>query len=222
MDTQENITQETLEESTPVVQETPEEINWKKFRDERKNQRQAQLEAEAKAKKAQEEAAALKAALEALAGKEEAPKDEESEEKRLDAKIKEHLLSEKKRIEEEQRQAEQRELPQRLQSMHPDFADVCSQENLDYLEYHFPEIAKPYTYMPNSVEKWTLVYKAIKKMIPNTNSKNDEKKLDKNMSKPQSISAPVARQVGDSAPYILDEARRKSNYDRMQKVLKGL
>lgn len=207
-----------LEAQTP---ENQEQINWRKFREERKKERE---EKEAIAKRAAEkeaEASALKAAMEAMLAK---PlpdsEEEESEDKKLEQKIAAEIERRERLRQEEQRKREAQELPSRLNSMFPDFSNVCTQENLDYLEYHHPEIAKALTYMPDGVDKWSTVYKTVKKFIPNTESKRDEKRMEKNALKPKSMSAGLST-TGDQAPVYLDDAKRNANWERMQRVMRG-
>ncbi len=121
---------------------------------------------------------------------------------------------------EEQRKKEVQELPSRLNSMYTDFSQVCSQDNLDYLEFHHPEIAKALSYMPDSLDKWATVYKTVKKFIPNTETKKEERRMEKNSLKPKSMSAGLSN-TGDQAPVYLDDAKRAANWDRMQKTMRG-
>jgi len=213
---------ETKENVQPevAVQETPEQINWKKFREEREQQRKAQLDAEAKAIKAQQEAAALKQAMEALVNKPDPQQyqHEETDEDRLQKIIDRKIAEQRKKDDEERYQREQKELNQAYR----DFDKVCSTENLDYLEYHYPEVAKAFQHMPDNFDKWSSVYNAVKRFIPNTKPQADEKRIEKNLAKPQAMATGSGQQTGDTAPYILDEAKKKANQLRMQRVMKGL
>lgn len=208
-----------------VVQETPEQINWKKFREEKEQNRKAQLEAEAKAIKAQQEAAALKQAMEALLSKpapQEQYQHEESDQDRVKKLVAQELSIQRKQDEQERNARDQRELPQKLNQAYRDFDKVCSPENLDYLEYHYPEVAKAFGHMPDGFDKWSSVYNAVKRFIPNSKPQADEKKMERNLSKPQAMATGGGNQTGDTAPHILDDARKKANQLRMQRVMKGL
>jgi len=209
--------------------ETPEQINWKKFREAREAERKQKEAAERRAIEKEQEAAALKAAMEAILNKPTQPPrqeqsyydEEQTEEQRIEKKILEALAVREKKAEEERREREHRELPQRLVANYTDFNEVCSAENLDYLEYHYPEVAEAFKHAPDGYEKWTSVYKAVKRFVPNTNSRKDQMRAEKNFSKPQSMAVPGVTQVGDTAPIKMDDKRRADNWARMQRVMKG-
>lgn len=217
----------------PVVeQESEKEINWKKFKEARQKDRE---HAEAMSKKAAEkeaEAQALKAAMDAILNKPQPTanmqqnyytEEDETEDQRIEKKVQAALeLAERKRQEEYARR-EYENLPQKIKQVHADFDQVCSTENLDYLEYHHPEIAKAYNYMPDNVEKWDAVYRAVKKLVPNTSPNKDANKAQQNLTKPQSMSATTTPQgQGNTPPIHITEQRRAENWARMQKAMKSV
>ena len=210
----------------PVAQEqSQEDINWKHFREQREADRKAREEAEKKMASKEAEAAALKAAMDALLSKPvpQASQSYEdlSEDEKIEKKV-DHILAQRyARDAEERKQREQQELPKKLATEYKDFNTVCSTENLDYLEYHYPEVARAFKNAPDNYDKWADVYKAVKRFVPNTDSKALERKAEKNMSKPQAMAVPGVTQVGDTAPIMLDEKRRMANWERMQKTLRG-
>ena len=108
-----------------------------------------------------------------------------------------------------------------MQSTFSDFNQVCSQENLDYLQYHYPEVAAGFKHAPDTFETWANIYKAMKRFVPNPDSKKDQARIEKNLAKPQSMSVPGSTQTGDHAPMDLSEKRRQDNWQRMQRVMKG-
>lgn len=209
-------------------QESPEQINWKKFREAREIERK-QLEEERKwAKKKEEEAAALKAAMDALLNKSSNSShtnnneyEEETEDQRIEKKVKFALEAKERQLEEERKRIEQAEFPKKLASTYTDFNQVCSADNLDYLEYHYPEVASAFKYMPDGFDKWASVYKAVKRFVPNTDSKKEQAKAEKNFNKPQSMAVAGVTQTGDTAPMMLDDKRRADNWARMQRTIKG-
>lgn len=207
--------------------ETQEQINWKKFREAREQERKQNEALKREADRKAEEIAALKAALEAVSSKPSPDQqfpisEEETDDQRLQRKIDEAIASREKKYEQQRIDKEQQELPQRLNATFSDFNKVCTSENLDYLEYHHPEIADLFKTMPDSFEKWSKVYKMVKKFIPNPESQKDQKRADKNLSKPQSMSIGGMAQTGDGAPMMLDDKRRADNWARMQRTLKGV
>lgn len=212
---------------TKPIEETVEQINWKKFRETRERERKEKEASDKRAADKEAEASALKAAMEALLNKSQpqqqqySESSEETEEQRIERKVQESLLRNEKKREEERQRREIADLPQKLESTFSDFKQVCSQENMDYLQYHYPEVAAGYKHAPDTFETWANIYKAMKKFVPNPDSKRDERRIEKNLAKPQSMSVPGSTQTGDSAPTELTEKRRQDNWLRMQKVLKG-
>ena len=203
-----------------VQQESVEEVNWRKFRQQREEERKQREAAEKYARQKEEEAAALKQAMQALVEKPEKEIPDETEDQRIERKVEEKLRLKELEFEKQRAEREIKELPNRLIQTHRDFNDICTTENLDYLEYHFPEIAQAYKHMPDGFEKWDGLYKAVKRFIPNKDSKKDVKKAENNLAKPLAISKPGATQTGDHAPVLqLDEARKRSNWERMRKVM---
>jgi hypothetical protein len=222
-------TQNTIQEnqeSSPTLSSDTQKENWKKFREQKDFERKQRIEAEKIANEERARASALQAALEAAVNKGyQQPHQEmdESEEQRLEKKVN-ALLAQKEAAYEKQRiEKEHAEFPQKLVSAFSDFNQVCSTENLDYLEYHYPELASPFKYMPDGFDKWASIYKAVKRFVPNTDSKKDMQKMEKNLAKPQSTSSPGNTQGGNAMPSAkLDEQKKADNWARMQKTLKGL
>lgn len=219
-------------QATDASSETPEQINWKKFREEREKERK-QLDQERKDKEsANKEAQALKAAMDAILNKPHPSQqqsvpdnnyEDESEEQRIDKKVNAAL---EKRYQQEQIERQKREaaeLPINLQKAYGDFNQTCTTENLDYLEYHYPEVATPYKHMPDGFEKWSSIYKAVKKFVPNTDSRKESNRAEKNFTKPQSASTPGVSQSGNAtSSYVLSEQRKAENWARMERSRKGL
>lgn len=213
------------------VSETAEDPNWRIIREQRKVERKAREDAEKKAAEKEAEAQAFKAALEALANKPQQGQQqsyfnqtEESDDERIEKKVAAALKKREEEYAKQQHEAELKEYPQRLRQNMPDFDKVCTAENIDYLEYHHPEIAEPFRYMPDGYKKWESMYKVAKKLIPNMEAKKDMAKVDKNLSKPGSISSTGTTQgTGSMSDGIrLTEEKKAANWQRMQKLTKGL
>ncbi len=204
------------------------EINWRKFREQRDQDRKLAEESARRAAEKEAEAAAMKAAMEALLNKPHPNQygdetNEESDEEKIEKKVNAILAKREVQMAQERAQREAQDLPQKLSQAYSDFNTVCSSENLDYLEFHYPEVATPYKHMPEGFEKWASIYKAVKKFVPNPDSKKDVKKAEANLKRPQSISSPGMTESGQAMPAArLDEARKAENWARMQKTLKGL
>ncbi len=217
---------ESTKVEAPAI-ETEQDKNWKKFREIREQERKAADEAAKRAQEKEAEAAALKAALEAVVNRpqqyqRQEEEGEESEEQRFERKYKE-LRAREKTEEEQLRQKEERvTYPVKLRQIHKDFDQVCARENLDYLDFHHPELASALENRPDGLEKWLEVYKAVKRYIPNTNASRDQAKAQQNLSKPQSYAGSTTPS-GETLPAMhLDESRKQANWARMQAALKGL
>jgi hypothetical protein len=209
-----------------------EDPNWKAFREARKKDRLEKEAAEKKAYEKEQEIAALKAAMEAAFSKDNqrhaAPaRDEyieETEDERIEKKVAAALALREKQYEIQQQQREVEEYPKRLESDFRDFNQTISSENLDYLDYHFPEVTGPIKRLPEGYNKWADIYRAVKKFVPNNaTAKKDAAQATTNGLKPKSISSTSITQPGEamSSQRLTDE-KRAANWERMQKTLKGL
>lgn len=212
------------------TQETQEQINWRKYRESKGEERKQREAAERIAVEKTREAEALKAAMDALLNKPNNSSEisrssyddgQESEDDRIQKKVEAALLLREKANEDQRRVREQQEYPDKLKKTYGDFNQVCSVDNLDYLEYHYPEVAAAFKYAPDGFDKWASVYQAVKKLVPNSSSKKDQTKAEKNFNKPQSMAATGATAVGDTSPIKLDDKKRADNWSRMQRIMKG-
>lgn len=215
--------------AAPVVQaeESKEDRNWKKFREEREKERKTLEEVKRKGEESERQASALKAALEAVTNRAypqaiQPEYVEETEEQRINKAVSKAIQENERHRLRLQQEKEQQELPHKLAQTYQNFNEVCSDDNLDYLQYHYPEVYHTFKSAPDSFDKWGNVYKAIKRFVPNTDSKKEEKKIEQNAKKPQSMSVPGAASTAESIPYKADEKRRADNWARMQRTLKGL
>lgn len=237
----------TKTESTPQAKEMKEEIksvvnqvseleeseqdrNWKKWRENRQKEREEAVKETAARLKAEQEALALREALAAAVGKpnlhrnsDNYEQEEESEDQRIDRRVSEALSKKEAEYERKRAEQESQEYPSKLRNTFKDFEQVCSAENLDYLEYHHPELAKSLGRIPQGFDKWADIYSAIKRYVPNPDSTRDVKKANKNLQKPQSLShSSLSSEGTNMTPTRLTDQRRKENWERMQRTLKGL
>lgn len=215
----------------PNIKSEENQANWKVFRAQRESERKAREDADRRASEKQAEAEALRAALEAITNKpnynrqpdNSYEEQEESEEQRIDKRVQQALQKERDKYEKERQQREIQEYPIRLTSTYNDFNQVCSSENLDYLEYHYPEVASPFKHLPDGYDKWAGIYKAVKRFVPNPDSKKDMNRADSNLKKPGSPSLSGAQTPpSQSQANMLTEERKAANWARMQKTKNGL
>jgi hypothetical protein len=220
---------------TQQSQDKQNDENFKAFREGRKKDRLEREAAEKRAAEKEAEAAALKAALEAtFSAKSITPSayqqhqyvelTEENEDQKIEKKVN-AIIAQREAIAERTRmEREMQEYPTRLARDLPDFHHVISQENRDYLDYHYPEIARPLGRLQDGYDKWHDIYHAIKKLVPNnTTAKKELAKADINQNKPRSISSPTLAQPSPpTSAHILSEERKAANWARMQASLKGV
>ncbi len=218
--------------------DSQEDPNWRAFREARKRDRQEKEAAEKRAKEKEEEVAALKAAMEAAFTKSNSPSPqayqqyygmneapEETEEQRIERKVTELLSKKEEQFKQQQEEYERREYPNRLLRELPDFKQVCSQENLDYLDFHYPEVSRPLQRLNEGYDKWHDTYQAVKKFIPNhSTARKEAQRADLNSNKPRSISSTGPSPTGEKPRESWQdaEARRAENWARMQRTLKGV
>lgn len=217
-----------VKEESPSIKSEENQSNWKKFREDRERERKARVEAEELAKRKNAEAEALKAAMDAILNKPQSQPqqnqytdDEEPQEKIIERKIKEAIEKDRQAQRDEQQRIEAQTYPQRIMREHNDFNQVCTSENLDYLEYKHPEIARAFQHMPDGFDKWSSIYQAIKKLVPMTR-KEDEARINKNMQKPQAHLPTMTDTQPQTSGWKLTEERRKANWERMQKDRKSI
>lgn len=227
-------------------EETQEDINWKKFREERAREREEAKRREELLLKKEEEARALQEALKAAmenkgssltqAEQEQIIADLEDNDIPMGKDIKQFLARyvpdtvedilakrEQKRREQEQEKA-QSEMPKRLRENIPDFDSVMTQENVDYLEYHHPEVADLITKMPSGYDKWSNAYKLVKKLVPNADRPiNDHKRANENLAKPQVAAAGNSGHSAEPSPgRRLTQAEKDANYRRMMELARSI
>lgn len=217
----------TVEEPKEV--ESSKDINWKKFKEARERERVQAEEVARKAAEKEAEVLALKAAMDAILNKPTETRqqysvdEEESEDQRIEKKVNALLAQKEREAEQKRRQKEQEEYPTQLRKIYSDFDQVIDPSNLDYLEYHHPELARSLGNQPQGFDKWNDIYRAIKRYIPNTDTRKDQMKADINLKKPQSISnAGLSQNDPSRGSMRLSEERKRENWARMEKIRKGL
>jgi hypothetical protein len=205
--------------------------NFKAFREGRKKDRLEREAAERRAAEKEEEAAALKAAMDAAFSAKPnyqqhqyiEPTDE-SEDQKIEKKVNAIIAQREAFAAKEKIEREMQEYPNRLSKDFPDFHHVISQENRDYLDYHYPEISRPLSRLQDGYEKWSDIYHAIKKLVPNSSTaKREAQKAEINQAKPRSMSgATVTQPSPTTAAHIISEERKAANWARMTSSIKGV
>jgi len=215
------------QEETPEIKREKNKANWKQFREQQEAQRKAKEQAERVANEEKARAEALKAALEAITRNNHQHDQyedlEETEEQKIDKRVEAKIREIEEKREKERLLKEQNELPQKINQFYPDFNRVCSNENIDYMKFHYPEVADALTHLPDSFDNWSKIYKTVKRLVPNLDSLEDQKKIEQNLSKPSSISKPgISQESSLMGSSRLSDEKKTSNWERMQRTLKGL
>jgi hypothetical protein len=225
-----NLNQQSISTNEPEKSEDP---NWRAFREARKQDRVHREAAEKLAQEKGAEAQALKAAMDALLnkGNQQQPQqqysyqEEETEDQRIERKVLSAIAQREQAAAQERQQREREEYPTRLQQHFPDFQQTIANENLDYLDYHYPEVTAAFKMLPDGYDKWHHIYKAIKKFIPNQpHAKQDSARADNNFNKPKSMSSAgvVQSNTGEGSANVLSAERKAENWKRMQAARKGV
>lgn len=221
----ENPAQAIPENSEPDIKTEQNKANWAQFRELREKERREKLEAQKIAEQRKAEADALKAAMEAILNKQSQQEDNvyvsEDEQQKINRLVNEAIEKKIRQHEELQKQKELQELPKRLNETYRDFDKVCNTENLDYLEYHYPEVAKGFRYMPEGIEKWSSIYQAVKKFVPFENKKQDEARIERNLQKPQANVPAMHDTSPATVGWKLTEEQKAANWARMRKDMKA-
>ena len=200
-------------------EENSEDINWKSFREERKKDREARKQAEEEALRRAKEAEALKKAMDAILSKPEPTSSENVDDghKSIRAEMERLLEEREKKREAERLEKERQQMPIKLRQELPDFDSVVNEENIDYMQYKYPHIYNAFSAIEDSPQKWKDLYKTIKQFVPTTNE--DQKRLEKNMNKPKSLSGGLAS-TGDVAPIVISDQTKAANWERMRRSMK--
>ncbi len=219
-------------EAAPPIKSEENQANWKAFREQKAQERKAREEAERKAAEEAQRAEAYRIALEAAVNKPSNNRQineygsdttEESEEQRIERKVQQSINKYRQEEERLRKEREAQELPYQLQRAFPDVEKVISDENLDYLRFHYPEIAQSLDYTPKTFDGYATVYKTLKRLVPNqADAKHDAQKIEKNLNKPGSVSSTGQSGAGTGAAgnaVRLTEERRAANWARMQRTM---
>ncbi len=223
-------------EQAPPIKSEENQANWKAFREQKAQERKAREEAERRAAEETQRAEAYRIALEAAVNKPSNNRQaneyvsehtEESEDQRIARKVKEEVKILRDEEERLRKEREVQELPYQLQKVFPDVEKVISDENLDYLRFHYPEIAQSLDYTPKTFDGYATIYKTLKRLVPNqAEAKHDAQKIEKNLNKPGSISTTGQTGAGSASkglpPLKQIEERRAQRWQEMQAAIKSL
>lgn len=228
--------QDRAEDNQGDSEENPDE-GWRQFAENRAREREARQERERKEREKADELKKLQEILGLNAPANETAAEKKEREQRIESlkeidlptgqdvesfvyTIIDKVLNERdQKRQQERQQEEQRSYPQRLSRDYPDIKEVVSQENLDYLEYHYPEIAEMYGNMPDGYDKYSKLYSTMRKLIPQTN-KTAAERAKRNLSAPQATGGRSATPSRDARATGLSKEQKRANYERMLREMK--
>jgi len=233
------VQQEKIIDQAPPQQEmkqdeVKEDPNWRVVRELRKKEKAEREAAEQRAREESARADALAKALEAALSK--APiqqnmnqgfngyQEEETEDQRIEKKVNAVIAQREAQFEKLRAEKEQQMLPSVMKQHFPDYDQVVNEDNGAYLKYHYPEIYESLVSLPENFINCSNIYKAVKRLVPNpTDNRKDEIRAENNFNKPKSMTTANLTPPGTgSGNARLTEERRAQNWERMQKLLKGI
>lgn len=130
----------------------------------------------------------------------------------------------KRYIDEEFKKRAEAEIPQRLQSRYPDFEQVVSKENVEYLRSTKPEIAAALSAIGDKYGKAVAAYEYIKMLMPQGMNLSQEKEIaEKNLKKPGNLSSVGSEALSQAKAMErgLTPDRKKALFKEMQSAIKG-
>lgn len=216
---------------TDQKKESDEERNWKAFLEKRKEEtkaleeereknKQLELERENYKKRIEEMKEAFKALLEKKEPNPYEYGNEEDPKKAIQEEVERLFREQEQKREDKERQERTYKETLAIKETMPDLMEVCSQENIAYLEYYHPEIAIPLGKMPDGFEKTKLAYQAIKKHVKM--AKKEKERIEENLSKPKSMHAPYSNETQkEESSGNLSDKRKMEVWNKMQRLISG-
>ena len=245
-DSSSEATEQTAAGSESGSEPTEEEKNWKAFRDGRDSDRKAKEAAEQKASERQEQIDSMALAMaqmqagqsptnppisqqvtEELLGQlqtDDIPTGGEIMQyfqKMLPEALEKHAAKSEEKRAKDRAEEDAKQMPAKIRAANRDFDEIVTKENLDYLDYHHPLIAKGLERQGHTLEKWNDVYAAVKKYVPQM-EKRDVARMDHNANKPQHVSQANAGVSAESGmTRRLSESEKAANYKRLVALARG-
>jgi len=235
-------------EQEEANEKTEEQINWKRFREQQKKERAEKEEERRKREESERQTEQMRQIVEALSSQQSTPMTEQQKDdlvdilnledyttgdqvakyvkkvvnKDVESVVEKVLTRMEQKRDQERKEQEKQELPTKLKRDFSDWDKVCNNDNFDYLTYHYPEVAALYSKQEDSYEKWSGLYRTMKKLIPNIDRQEEQAKMERNANRPRSASTPGVSASTDRAPRVLTKERMEQNWERMKRQAKGL
>lgn len=140
-----------------------------------------------------------------------------------------HFIQLKKELEEMKSSWKQKELAtvdERLKARFPDFSQVVSRENIEYLNNNHPEMAEALASYNDPYKKAVAAYEYMKLVAPSPQVYEEKKKAEENMKKPVSVNAVNKQSVlGDAKAFenglTLTPEAQKHYWREMNEAISG-
>lgn len=210
--------------------EDDKEKNWKAFLEKRKEDQRA-LEAERKRNqelqaerdRRTKELEEMKLAFQAVVDKKEPEYsyDQDVDQNKLIEEKVNQIISkrEQERLAREEEQRRAREI-QEIKEKMPDIEQVLSPDNLAYLEFYHPKMARLIAKMPEGLDKIKETYEAVKEFVKMPTK--EKEKIDKNLGKPKSVHSSVSNESQkEESSGVLSDKRRMETWQKMQRLISG-
>jgi len=124
----------------------------------------------------------------------------------------------------EERERERREeIPRRMREELPEFDQICSEENGDYIEFHNPRLARTISSLlqgPKTFQTMKDIYEMVKEAVPNATAKEREKIKANALTPKSSWQEGIQGATQGGVARVLTEADRDRNYRRMQEIMR--
>lgn len=134
------------------------------------------------------------------------------------------LKRELKQLKSELKAKESSSLPERLQSKFPDFYELMTVDNLNYLDKEEPELAKALAQNPDEYQRAVGAYKLLKRLKGNSpQAAIDKKKAIENSKKPVSVNSVSKQSALGNVQHFengLSPELKKQYWKEMQQAMK--
>ena len=206
------------------------EKNWRAFLEKRKedqkaleDERKRNQELESQNARRAKEIEDLKLAFQAMAEKKDNNYDDDNSDdpkKAIQDEVNRILSQKEAERDQRDRQERIRKETLEIKEQMPDLVEVCSHDNLAYLEYYHPEIAIPLAKMPDGLEKTKLAYQAVKKHVKM--NKKEQNKIEQNLSKPKSLHSSLSNESQkEESSAVMSDKRKTETWQKMQRLMSG-
>lgn len=124
-------------------------------------------------------------------------------------------------LEAERTRRAQEELPNRVKQEMPDFDQVVSKENVEYLKAHKPHLAQVLATTQDPYAQAKAAYDAVKAFCPSAQVTQDKQRAERNAQKPGSLDQAGPPRTGETDPYRMSSTTKAQLWKEMQDAARG-